>query len=62
MERITLRLPEDLHAQLKQLAKSLDRSLNAQIIHCLRTCVGNQAEQAITPTSRRLPEDKQGKT
>ena len=34
--RFVLRLPEDLHRQLKQWAEQEDRSLHAQILHVLR--------------------------
>lgn len=33
--RLMLRLPEDLHEQLKLRAQSEHRSLNAQIVHLL---------------------------
>jgi predicted transcriptional regulator len=35
-ERITLRLPDDLHQQLVELAKLDDRSLNAEIVRAVR--------------------------
>jgi len=34
--RVTLRLPEDVHAEIAEIAKAEDRSLNAQIVHFLR--------------------------
>lgn len=34
--RFVLRLPPDLHAQLKALAEREDRSLHAQILHLLK--------------------------
>lgn len=35
-ERITLRLPADLHAALRKAAEEDTRSLNSEIIHVLR--------------------------
>jgi predicted DNA-binding protein len=34
--RITLRIPKDLHAQLTELSQRTSKSMNAQIIECLR--------------------------
>lgn len=34
--RLFVRLPSDLHAQLVELARREDRSLNGQIVHLLR--------------------------
>ncbi|MFI6575930.1 FitA-like ribbon-helix-helix domain-containing protein [Nocardiopsis sp. NPDC050513] len=36
MKQISLRLPDELHAALKDLAEQEDRSLHAQIIRILR--------------------------
>lgn len=35
MLKLTLRLPEDLHRELKELAEKEHRSLHAQILHIL---------------------------
>jgi predicted transcriptional regulator len=35
MMKLTLRLPEDLHRELKELAGKEHRSLHAQILHIL---------------------------
>ncbi|WP_189236746.1 FitA-like ribbon-helix-helix domain-containing protein [Planomonospora parontospora] len=39
MKQITLRLPDDLHAQLKELAKHEHRSLHAQVLHIVQQAV-----------------------
>lgn len=39
MEKLTLRLPEDLHREIKHLAEEDRRSLNAQIITLLEDAV-----------------------
>lgn len=39
MARITLRLPDDLHEQLVEIAKEDDRSLNAQIVASLKNYI-----------------------
>ncbi len=36
MKNLSVRLPDDLHAQLVEAAKGDDRSLNSEIIHLLR--------------------------
>ncbi|WP_152521054.1 FitA-like ribbon-helix-helix domain-containing protein [Nocardiopsis ganjiahuensis] len=41
MKQISLRLPEELHAALKVLARKEDRSLHAQIIRILRQANDN---------------------
>lgn len=40
--RITLRLPKELHARLRQLAAAYHRSLNAQIVMILTEWVARQ--------------------
>ncbi|MGQ4267821.1 FitA-like ribbon-helix-helix domain-containing protein [Nocardiopsis changdeensis] len=45
MKQITLRLPDELHAELKRIAQEQDRSLHAQILRILR-------QAAQTPASR----------
>jgi len=37
MKQITLRLPDELHAKLKDLAEREHRSLHAQVLHILQT-------------------------
>ncbi|MBK3576099.1 Arc family DNA-binding protein [Streptomyces sp. MBT65] len=37
MKQITLRLPDDLHAWLKDLAEREHRSLHSQVLHMLET-------------------------
>lgn len=44
MERITLRLPDDLYQQVKDRATDEQRSLNAQIAHDLRRVPELEAE------------------
>lgn len=34
--RVTLRLPDDVHKDIVEIATSEDRSLNQQIVHFLR--------------------------
>ena len=59
MARLNLRLPDELHQALKELAKKEHRSLNAQIIHSLEKyleviyTLENELEQV-------KKEDKQG--
>jgi hypothetical protein len=36
MKQISLRLPDDVHAALKELAQREQRSLHGQIVHILR--------------------------
>lgn len=56
MKQMTLRLPDDLHAALKALAESEQRSLHGQIMHLVLRAVAEQggtSEHAIPPP----PED-----
>ncbi|MBG0816535.1 Arc family DNA-binding protein [Planomonospora sp. ID82291] len=39
MKQITLRLPDDLHARLKELAEHEYRSLHAQVLHIVQQAV-----------------------
>jgi predicted transcriptional regulator len=39
MKQITLRLPDDLHTQLKELAEHEHRSLHAQVLHIVQQAV-----------------------
>ena len=39
MKQITLRLPDDLHARLKELAEQEHRSLHAQVLHIVEQAV-----------------------
>jgi len=39
MARITLRIPDELHGQVKALAEQQDRSLNEQLVNLLRCSV-----------------------
>ena len=43
--RVTLRLPADLHAALRQLAERDDRSLNREIVALLRAAIPPDAAQ-----------------
>ncbi|MEU9830763.1 Arc family DNA-binding protein [Streptosporangium sp. NPDC048047] len=45
MKQITLRLPDDFHARLKELAEHEHRSLHAQVLHIL--------QQAVPPSAGR---------
>jgi len=49
--RITLRLPEDLHAWLAAQAKSARRSLNSEIVHLLEVALGTHVVDADPPGS-----------
>ena len=44
-KRISLRLPDDLHKQLKTAAESDRRSLHAEIIHRLEQSLERQKER-----------------
>jgi hypothetical protein len=39
MKRLSLRLPDDLHAALKEVAEEERRSLHSQIIYILETYI-----------------------
>ena len=39
MIRFALRLPEDLYAEIKEIAAKEDRSINGQILHILKKFV-----------------------
>ncbi len=41
--RFVLRLPPDLHGQLKELADREGRSLHGQILYMLRECVNRES-------------------
>ena len=45
MPKFTLRLPDDLYADLKELAEEETRSLHNMVIHILRTYI-NQLKEA----------------
>jgi len=47
--RITLRLPEDLHAWLAAQAKSARRSLNSEILHRLEVGHSKTATDTESP-------------
>lgn len=48
MERITLRIPSELHQELKQKAEKNNRSLNAQILTYLQQCVNDTVKTSHT--------------
>lgn len=48
---INLRVPSDLHDELKRLAQEEDRTLTAQIIRLLRQALRAQSGEAKTPPS-----------
>ena len=54
-QRITLRLPADLHAWLVAQAKADRRSLNSEIVHLLETDLSAAAADANALTAIRLP-------
>ncbi|MDQ1028449.1 hypothetical protein QF035_006031 [Streptomyces umbrinus] len=43
MKQITLRLPDELHAWLKDLAEHEHRSLHAQVLHMLQGAKDNES-------------------
>lgn len=45
-----LRIPEELHKQLRILAIEHDRSLNAEVAHLLKAAIKEQPD-AATPTT-----------
>lgn len=42
MKQLTLRLPDDLHSQLKSLAESERRSLHAEILRLIEEALENR--------------------
>ncbi|WP_370130934.1 Arc family DNA-binding protein [Streptacidiphilus sp. EB103A] len=48
-KRITLRLPQDLHAWLARQAKTSRRSLNSEIVHRLEVGRGTTVADDETP-------------
>lgn len=53
--RITLRIPQALHADAEALAKNEDRSLNGQLVYLLRLglAVATQAEKGKALAERK---------
>ncbi|MFF0775163.1 Arc family DNA-binding protein [Nonomuraea wenchangensis] len=45
MKQITLRLPDDLHARLKELAQQEHRSLHAQVLYIVEQAVPAPSSQ-----------------
>jgi hypothetical protein len=45
MKLLSLRLPDDLHAALKALAKRENRSLHSQIVYILRMYIERMQEE-----------------
>lgn len=43
--RLILRLPPEMHAELKEIATRADRSLNRQIVRALREWLAQRADQ-----------------
>ena len=58
-KRITLRLPDDLHAKLTADAEEDGRSLNAQIIHALSFYAAYDRNSDVFVTPEAYPEDLQ---
>ncbi|WP_121498383.1 Arc family DNA-binding protein [Pseudomonas aeruginosa] len=54
-ERITLRIPKDVHQRLSVLAGQKSRSMNAEIISRLRGTLAGETE-GFTPADRALLE------
>lgn len=46
MERITLRLPDEVHAAIAEIAKGEDRSLNAQIVRILKDYINERKNKS----------------
>ncbi|MEU8278048.1 Arc family DNA-binding protein [Microbispora bryophytorum] len=54
MKQITLRLPDEFHAQLKDLAEREHRSLHAQVLHLVEKGLahdGRSAPEDVPPTA-----------
>lgn len=49
MIRITLRLPDDVHARLVAQAETDRRSLNSEIVHLLEIALASVDEDAESP-------------
>lgn len=47
-----LRLPRDIHEQLKVVAEEADRSIHGQILACLRSCVTAHRQASRTADTR----------
>lgn len=50
-KKFTLRLPEDLHAALSQMAEEDDRSLHGMVIKILREAVTRWRESRPSPAN-----------
>lgn len=46
--RITLRIPQELHKKMADMAKEQDRSLNKQMVRLMQTGLERQNKQAQT--------------
>lgn len=53
MERITLRLPDEVHGTLTAIAKDEERSLNAQIVYALKYYLDSR--HSVESKKRRAP-------
>lgn len=42
MVRFTLRIPDELYGKLVALASQQERSLNAQVLYILKTCIDHE--------------------
>jgi len=51
--RLTLRLPQELHARLQWLAQDQERSLNGQIVYLLKTAVEDAVQEQPVPRPTR---------
>ncbi|TDC14007.1 FitA-like ribbon-helix-helix domain-containing protein [Actinomadura bangladeshensis] len=53
MKQITLRLPDELHSELKDLATREHRSLHAQVLHMLQSALDARSGEAPDARSGR---------
>lgn len=56
---VNVRFPKELHRAVKALSEAEDRSLNGQILACLRACVEGRHR---TPSGASLPGEPGGRS
>lgn len=47
MKMVTLRLPDTLHAELKELSEQENRSLHGEIVYCLKRAVASEKQTSL---------------
>ncbi len=58
MKMVTLRLPDTLHAELKELSEQENRSLHGEIVYCLKRAVAS--EKQTSNNNNKESNDAQG--